>query len=178
MFSDDEYYEEFQGDYDYEDDMDYQEDYQEERQELPFEFEEQKFVAERGAFERVGIIRPGELLKSRIAGGNLEELNNTLFRLNLNDEEKFSIILNASFNNVKEYLDLVERDLVILLEMIPKIPHLKYKNATAYILGYYTLSKGTINKDKINKVFKVLKNFPNITEPDVVKYARFVQKII
>jgi hypothetical protein len=174
MFSDDDYYEEFEAEYDYESDIDAQEDFQEFEREM----EEQKYVAERGAFERVGVVRPGQVFKGRILGTSLEELNNTLFRLNLNDEEKFSLFLNAAFNNVKETLDLNDRDLVILLELIPKIPYLMYKNPTAYVLGYYTLKNNVINKDKVNKVFKVLNKFESITEPDVIRYARFVEKII
>jgi hypothetical protein len=174
MFSDDDYYEEFEAEYDYESDIDAQEDFQEFEREM----EEQKYVAERGAFERVGIVRPGQVFKGRILGTSLEELNNTLFRLNLNDEEKFSLLLNAAFNNAKERLDLKERDLVILLELIPKMPYLKYKNPTACILGYYTLDKNTISKEKVNKVFKVLDKFENIKQPDVIKYARFIEKII
>ena len=67
-----------------------------------------------------------------------------------------------------------------IIEMARKLHRFEAKNPAAIILGYLSLKNGEIDKPQFNKVIntyltKVPVNF-NVTPPDVLRYARLIQK--
>lgn len=108
-------------------------------------------------------------------GGVANRLNAML----MNPEEKFFAALNMAFDKVDDYrsIDIHTRNL--MAEFANKMPHMTFKNATAYILGClasYRHRDDILNKNEVKKVFGILQYFKdteNISTSDVIRYARF-----
>jgi hypothetical protein len=108
-------------------------------------------------------------------GGVANRLNAML----MNPEEKFFASLNMAFDKVDDYrsIDIHTRNL--MAEFANKMPHMTFKNATAYILGClasYKHRDDILNKNEVKKVFGILQYFKdteNISTSDVIRYARF-----
>ncbi len=69
-------------------------------------------------------------------------------------------------------ISLQRRDIQYILDQIQYISHVKYKNPTAYVLGFWVARDGSIDKKKFQKLSLSLSNldYP-IKQPDVIRYA-------
>lgn len=133
--------------------------------------EENIYEYEAKAFERVNYV------------GKLQEMiNRDIFsdeqkrRENLTPEERFLIFSDAISRKLNVY-KLGNRDIDNILEKTKDIKNLKYKNPTAYVLGYVVSEGGKIiNYERFDRV--VNEELPDFkgsgVEPaDVLRYARF-----
>jgi hypothetical protein len=151
------------GDYDFEDN--------------DYDFEEaDNLRSEVKAFERAGQSgKLAELLSSTVSGKDKKG-----GREAISLEDRFLINVDSISRklNSEEITNLTENDINIMLEKSQFILGLKYKNPTAYILGYIA-SKGGTNLDPVNVKFVINKILPKIDKdagiepPDVVRYARY-----
>jgi hypothetical protein len=139
-----------------------------------------QFVAERNAFERAGVPRVDDVLRTIIGSdgripSKLEEINKRLYRMVMNDTDKFKTLVTVYFEKFKGELGLSEGDFSSLFSKIDQIPKIKYLNPIGYILGYYVLDKQRqINKERLKRVVKeILPVISEVKTPDVIRYARF-----
>lgn len=150
---------EFQ-DYDYGSELESGEGYSEE-----FE-EEGKLMAEISAFERIGGI--GDLMI-------------TTDLMAQDPTDRFKIKVNAISRDLKNnrHVSLNEDDIKNLLEKVSVIKekgfNITFINPSAYVLGYIASKGGRQidNKEVQNIFLNVLKLVESVTQPDVIRYARF-----
>jgi len=150
---------EFQ-DYDYGSDLESGEGYSEE-----FE-EEGKLMAEISAFERIGGI--GDLMV-------------TTDLMAQDPTDRFKIKVNGISRDLKNnrHVSLNEDDIKNLLEKVSIIKekgfNIAFINPSAYVLGYIASKGGRQidNKEVQNIFLNVLKLVESVTQPDVIRYARF-----
>jgi hypothetical protein len=133
-------------------------------------YEEDVYASERAAGERVGEVHLAELL----AGENKKVDKST------SPEDRFLIFTNAIARKMiaDKIKYIAEGDVKIMLEKTRNIIGLRFKNPTAYIMGYIASSGGKeITKKNVDYVFSnVLPIFgqeAGVTEADVIRYARF-----
>ena len=109
-------------------------------------------------------------------------LINTLRNIKFKDKDpldQFYTIVNAVFNKLIEldisYVSEVDRQSII--DAIVKIDKPWYKNATAYILGYYASNFSRMDTvfDSLPTVTSLMYIYPifKISKMDVIRYARF-----
>jgi hypothetical protein len=70
-------------------------------------------------------------------------------------------------------ITLKKPDVRYILDQIPDIPDPKYKNPTAFVLGFWvTRRNGTIDKDRVEKLLPHLAalTYP-VKDYDVIRYA-------
>lgn len=140
-----------------------------------------EYRAERAAFERAGISRGDEILRTIIgASGNipnrLAEINKRLYRIVASDQEKFKLLVSIYFEKYRQELGLTDGMFASLMEAVEEIPSVKTKNPIAYILGSYVVDskRRDINKGRFVKlVSEVLPGVVEVKAPDVIRYARF-----
>lgn len=137
-----------------------------------------EMVPERAAFERAGIGRIDDVLRTVIgtAGtipSKLEEINKRLYRLTLSDTDKFKSLVSIYFERFKGDINLNEADFSSLISRIDSIPKVKSLNPIGYILGYYLIKGNNIDKARFKRVSKdILPMITEVKEPDVIRYAR------
>ena len=127
---------------------------------------EDEFVAEMGAFDRVGA--GGGLL-----GGKLSKLEKAL----QDPLERFQSQIDAicrSINGLETKIKISQHEIDQMISYAHKLEYIQYKNATAYILGYMVLTKKNIDKQKFQTVTKILGKLDDdsIKPPDIIRYGR------
>lgn len=127
---------------------------------------EDDFVAEMGAFERVGA--GGGML-----GGKLSKLEKALQE----PLERFQSQVDAisrSINALESKVKIHQHEIDQLISYAEKLEYIQYKNVTAYILGYMVVTKKVIDKHKFQTVTKILGKIDDdsVKPPDVIRYAR------
>lgn len=139
-----------------------------------------EYLAERAAFERAGISRGDEVLRTIIGGAGgipnrLSELNKRLYRIVASDQEKFKMLVSIYFEKYKDELGLTTGMFDSLMTPIDNIPNVKAKNPIAYIFGFFVTDKRRdINKGRFDKVVaNVLPGVVEVKPADVIRYARF-----
>ena len=70
-------------------------------------------------------------------------------------------------------IGLNRSDIRYIVDQIPDITNVKYKNPTAFVLGFWVTKRdGTIDKDRVKKL---IPHLPSLTYPvkdsDVIRYA-------
>lgn len=113
--------------------------------------------------------------------GGVGDLMITSDSITQDPSDHFKLKVNAIARNLIENrnVNLNENDITVLLDKVEKIKekgfNIGFINPSAYILGYIASNGGTgIVLNNITKVFQnVLKLVDSVTEPDVVRYARF-----
>ena len=73
----------------------------------------------------------------------------------------------------QEIINLKRADIFHIIKQIPDIPNPKYKNPTAFVLGFWVTKKdGTINKERFKRLLSSLSalTYP-IKDYDVIRYA-------
>jgi hypothetical protein len=140
--------------------------------------EEDPFKNEIGAYDRAGI--------GIDIGNYLGGARNTEGKVDITSgSDRFIFNLDGfckklpELGDEKSFFTITQEDLKILLETTKKIVNLKDKNYVAYVLGYLAKNKtpdGLFNKNNLKKIFAIipkLNGVGGITEPDVIRYARY-----
>src|SRR3989344_4093162 len=125
-----------------------------------FEEEEPSMEAEAKAFERTGT---GFITGTKIIGGPLEKIQERLNRTITSPEERFLEAVNAIVRTMISdgKLNLSEGDISVLLETAQNSMNIRYKNPTAYILGYVATNGGvTMDKKSVMKAISISKKLP------------------
>lgn len=126
--------------------------------------EEQELIAERKAFERVGV---------------------SMASTAKTPKEKFKNVVSSIFYKLKTQLNFSDTDLTNILDPVDKISKIQYKNQTAYILGYY-VTKGGRDKlintrsmvDRLDRAESAIDDSdPSITRADIIRYSVFWNEI-
>jgi hypothetical protein len=128
-----------------------------------FEYEEQEFKEEKGAFERAGG-------GAHLIGIGLKYVTNPI--------EKFKIIVNAVFNESKFSAGMGEGDLKVMMDKVPSINKVQFKNPPCYVLGYIASRGGReITKERLDLAESLISDMSTkedvITPPDIIRYAVF-----
>ena len=99
----------------------------------------------------------------------------------LSADERFLIAVDTFARKI-DIFKLSNIDIDFMLEKTLNIKNIKYKNPTAYVLGYIISDGGNkINKNKFKQVVdKILPEFKDFgVEPeDVLRYGRFWLKLL
>jgi hypothetical protein len=147
-------------------------------------FKEQQIMLlpERAAFERAGVPRVFEILRTMIdssgeIGKRLEDLNRKIFRINLSDEDRFKIFMAIFYQKYREDLNLNDNDLDQLVLLMEKVPNIGKKNPYAFVLGYYVLANKRISKKRFETVAGIINSIEEVALPDVIRYAKLIQRI-
>ena len=149
------------------DEKDYEEEEQEHEEQDEYQEREQEFKEERAAFERVGDRK--NLLGANIIEG-IKQKSYTL-----SSEDQFKIKVNELLS--LDYFKTTNKDIDNILELIYVIPHIKYKNSFGFLAGYETTRSGKIDIDIMKKLSKKDEAQEyGITLPDILRYARLIQK--
>jgi hypothetical protein len=140
-------------------------------------FENQpEFLAERDVWNRIGGMDIGLGLGGTI---NLKKSGYTL-------NEKFKLIALATINIINnlnmEKISLSPEDIFHILGLVEKIPDFKYKNPSAFILGYMVAMNSDyknleINSNVLKDILQINKYieddlFSKIDNVDIVRYTR------
>jgi hypothetical protein len=145
-----------------------------------FNYDDDEFITkdEVGAFDRVTMTGNTFLCGGTTISGNIDELKKKIKYITQDPEEKFSCYVDA----ISRYLNslganISQTDINIMLDKVRYIKNIDKKNPTAYILGYIT-SKGGKDIEKkqfkyvVDKILPLVDVKNNITEPDILRYAR------
>jgi len=159
------------GDYD-----DYDAFAEEEKDFENYEIEDEgpQLEMEAKAFERAG---PSGKLSELLQG--VFDPNQKKGRENISPEDRFLITTDAMCRkiNAENVVVISQNDINNMLEKTTLINGLKYKNPTAYILGYLATKGGTVlTKESVTSVIKrvlPLVSDNGVEAPDVIRYARF-----
>ena len=154
----------------YNDDEDYDYDeYDEVKEDI-------EFVPEVAARERVGggglkfIDIEIDIEKGRKGRLSLKE--------QLSPEQLFLFDLQKSYNKYKEDISIGQGDIEIIRNIVQKINYIGCKNPSAFLLGYYVISRkkdeDMINIGKLNQVKSLLKNVEEIKIDDIIRYSRLI----
>lgn len=127
--------------------------------------EEVRFENEYNVYERVG-------LQTDVLG----ELGTTEADVDLRDPvQRFTQFTKTVAQEMitQGIINLKKPDVRYIIDQIPDIPNPKYKNPTAFVLGFWvTRRDGTIDKERVKKL---LPHLPSLTYPvkdfDVIRYA-------
>lgn len=142
-----------------------------------YESRQPEFGDERGAYDRVGTTSKLSQVLEGVTSLNV--LQGKSGREIISQEDRFKINVNAISRNLSDegLVELTETDINEMLERTVLVPNLKYKNPTAYILGFIVTNGGVdIDKKKFDRVKrKVLPKIPDsgVEPEDVIRYSRF-----
>ncbi len=135
---------------------------------------EQEFRPEVHAFERVSATGA---LQNLLSGANMTDPQGKLSRQSISPEDRFLINVDGISRKWSDarILPLQNSDIDIMLNKSQLMPNIKYKNPTAFILGYWA-TQGGMNYDNlmsvINNVLPELNNDGGVYPEDVIRYAR------
>lgn len=137
-----------------------------------------EFKAEASAFERAG---PGGLLNSLLSPETLEKLSKpTGGRVFFPPEDLFLLTVNSVSRDLSDQgYEVTQTDIDYMLNKSQEIGStLKYKNATAYVLGYLVTKGGRqLSIEGLQRILRdVLPKIPStkgIEPPDVLRYSRY-----
>jgi len=141
-----------------------------------FKAEEPEMMAEIGAYERAGT--SGRLNMTLIQGGTLGELQKKAMKELATPEDRFQLYVDAISRklNGDNIMNVSQTEIDAMLDAMPMVPNIQYKNPTAYILGFLATAGGRkISVSKIKTIIEeVLPQLPEsgVEAPDVVRYAR------
>ncbi len=97
-----------------------------------------------------------------------------------NPEDKFKLVTEAVVNSLSPAY--IARDSIGDLFMnADKLAHIKFKNPTAYVLGYIASNGGTgFNIASVNKAYKAVGAVQDrsVLPPDIIRYGRLWQRLI
>jgi len=123
-----------------------------------------------GAYNRVGMA--GDMI------GIITGPDGKINREMLDPLQIFQIQVDAVSRHLKDQKikkPLDERDIQKMIEKSNVLPHINYKNPTAYVLGYIASNGGSrITQEQFNNSSKLLEYVydTSVLEPDILRYAR------
>lgn len=142
----------------------------------------EELVAEVKAFERVGSsnIKFTDNIFEGISKDKLKKGGRLYLKSQLSHDLLFLVDLQKSWN--KYEIDIGNMDVETIKQMIQKIDHIQYKNASAFLLGYYILRQPKekndkelkIHKDKFTQVKTLIKDSKDIFPEDIIRYASLI----
>ena len=132
------------------------------------------FEAEIGAFERTGM---GGRLGTAMVGGLIGDLQKKMMRELSSPEDRFRVYVDAISRKLSsdETVHISNPDIDAMLDKNSQIKDIRYKNPTAYILGFLA-TRGGRNMDNVSNIIRnVLPAIGDVgvEAPDVVRYARY-----
>lgn len=125
------------------------------------------FEEEYGAFQRRGYLERDVLAE---VGVDVERKLTTLRDPN----HRFYFYVNsvAKYAASNDVAGLVYTDVQNILKYIAVVPNARYKNPTAFVLGYGLTKLGDINKRDLNSLAKQLKQLElNVRVEDIIRYS-------
>jgi hypothetical protein len=134
------------------------------------------YEAEIGAFERTGM---GGRVGTALAGGIIGDLQKKMMREMASPEERFAQYVDAISRrlNGEDIVSISNPEIDTMLDKIPSIAAVRYKNPTAYILGFLASRGGRVmDRDKVVDIITnvlPLIGDSGVEGPDVVRYARY-----
>jgi len=145
--------------------------------------DDQEYEMEAKAFERVGGAGVlAELLSS--SGGLIEGLQDNKKKMReISAEDRFLIFTDAFCRKLTSegIVTVTERDITNILRSSQKLPHIRYKNYVAYVLGYLASQGGRdLSAKNVRDVLNLLPKIKEggVTPPDIIRYARFWTKFL
>lgn len=145
--------------------------------------EQAEFLPERNVFERAGLSRVMSVFQIVITGKgdyskSISELSKKLFRHNMSPDELFKTFVIIAWKRFEDDLGMTPETVDELLIKADYLDDIKYKNPIAYVLAYNTLSKGSINQEKFNRVVEYAKKINEVKTPDILRYARLWETLL
>jgi len=99
-----------------------------------------------------------------------------------NPREAFKLRLEKAWNSYSNLLDIRDpRNLQSMLDPVILIRHIEFKNPTAYMLGYSTITNNRIDERKFSKAQVALDTIaPNedIVSADILRYSFYWQDVL
>lgn len=135
------------------------------------------FKPEMGAFGiggRVGL--PGQRLLGLVPQNRLE-------RAMMDPLERFRMYVDSTARNLNssQVINISEESIEHMLVSAEKLPDVKHKNPTAYVLGFLATGEGQeLTKDKFNYVISKVLPYAkerSVLPPDVIRYSRLWEKL-
>ena len=126
--------------------------------------DKEEFVEEWGAHERVSMRKTFKdtfIEPSTDQEFFLSELHKNMGKLYAESDNRVSIS---------------NSDIETIIDMIDKIHHIQYKNALAFLAGYYVLDGKQIDQKKLNYIATLLTD-EKVNKVDVIRYARLITSL-
>ena len=148
-----------------------------------------QFMAEMGAYERVGVPRmeEGPMLGEieGIGKNELKDAHKKIMRMDLSGTEKLKLLLDDYSNKYrdKDFWPITDNEMGIIYKYISKLHEPGYKNPIGYMLGYYIVDRrGHIDKTRFDNIIKTvlpkIQNDISIKAEDVIRYARLWSNLL
>lgn len=145
---------------------------------------ETRFEAERDAYLRthIGSGEEGGEQIQLLYGKNMAEVYRELYRKGYTDEDRFKVVIAVAKSQLSGYnFSISSGDIEIIKNRVIKNAPTKinYLNSICLILGYYVTDggKSAINREKLERVVKLLPKIKDVTASDVIRYCRFWSKL-
>ncbi len=127
-------------------------------------------------FERTGITSitgsMGTSIDARTAEGKrLNPMQQLINRISKTSDETFAKKLSKITEEINEPLSQE------IIQILPKIEKLKYKNPNAFLLGYMSLINGRLDAEHAQNIFKKHGEHLNVSHPDIVRYGLYLQSL-
>lgn len=134
-----------------------------------YQYDEQDFMAGSSQIQQCG--GGSNYLSTIIGDRRLGNLQLALLRRTMSDEQiLFQSMLACAF----EHNIISQVTQTGLQNLIDRLPHKKYKNPRALLLGYYMVERGEINLKKFESCKEMIIGFQGIRDADLIRYARLV----
>ena len=132
--------------------------------------EDGDFREEFGVFDRVG-------------GGGMAMPKSRFEKALMDPLEKFQTFIYALVGDLRgnQDINIDGRSIESIIAYSSKLSNIQFKNATAYVLGYFASGGGkNISKDRVQYAFKMLHeiNTNSVSEIDVIRYARLWMTLV
>jgi len=149
-------------------------DDEEDYQEYVPRFEEKATLKD---FERTGTTSitgiMGTTIKTRTAEGRrLNPMQQLMNRISKTAEETFAKKLYKISEEIKIQLSQG------IVQILPSVDKLRYKNPNAFLMGYMSLINGRLDGEKAQDLFKKHGEQLNISHSDIVRYGLYLQNLL
>ena len=134
--------------------------------------EEEEYVPEFAAFERVGL--PGDALMGIVYNQFTKTDKLDMFIINV---DKIGREITGRHPGILSY-----NDIEFLVDKSRSIPKIEFKNPTAYILSYIITESGRTQPTlyRLNQVYKILQDLStkdDVGRVDLIRYSRYWNKL-
>jgi hypothetical protein len=143
-----------------------------------FVYDDDEFVAEFAARERVGSSKPTFIdVQIGIQKGKKGRLS---LKSNLTSDQLFLFDLQNNYYRYQDDIPIGSDDIENIKSLVIKIPHINYKNPLAFLFAYYTLNinKKDINTDRLKRIKTIIKDIEGIELEDIIRYSRLINNFL